>query len=572
MSGERQARAHANEALLVEIGLAIGSAIEIDQLLEVVMGHVTALLGAERGTLYLVDRRRGEIWSKVLQGGGLREIRLPIGSGIAGAVVSGRELLNIPDAYADARFNPEFDRASGFHTRSILCAPIFAAQSGLRAPTVPEVVGVLQVLNRVDGTPFGSEDERALSATASQLAVALENARLLAAERRKVLELDLLYGLERDLGAAKDPTALIDVALQRALELCSADAGAALLLDEAASELTFRTALGGAGPQLLRTRVPLHSGVAGRVAEDGVGRIVKDAELESPVAREIAARTGYRTRSLCAAPIASDGRILGVLELLNRRDGDFGEDDLKLLTLLGGQVGRALLRARDRDARERDERLRLLGQTLASLLHDLRSPLTIVQSYAELMADEPDPAERRKLGGQIETQLVFVQQMQREVLAWLRGEHQLLATKVHLDRFLEEVRQVVSRDLEKRGVSVEIQLEGFVQLRIDDAKLKRALFNLARNAAEAMPGGGKLTIKTARVGDRLEIAVIDTGTGMPEEVRERVFTPFFTHGKAEGTGLGLSFVKQVVEAHGGTVTLVSALGRGTSVTLSLPVG
>ena len=437
---------------------------------------------------------------------------------------------------------------------------------------MPEVVGVLQVLNRVDGTPFGSEDERALSATASQLAVALENARLLAAERRKVLELDLLYGLERDLGAAKDPTALIDVALQRALELCSADAGAALLLDEAASELTFRTALGGAGPQLLRTRVPLHSGVAGRVAEDGVGRIVKDAELESPVAREIAARTGYRTRSLCAAPIASDGRILGVLELLNRRDGDFGEDDLKLLTLLGGQVGRALLRARDRDARERDERLRLLGQTLASLLHDLRSPLTIVQSYAELMADESDAAERRKLGGQIETQLVFVQQMQKEVLAWLRGEHQLLATKVHLDRFLEEVRLVISRDLEKRGVAVEVKLEGYLQVRIDDAKLKRALFNLARNAAEAMPGGGKLTIKTARVGDRLEITVTDTGTGMPEEIRERVFTPFFTHGKAEGTGLGLSFVKQVVEAHGGSVSLVSALGRGTSVTLSLPVG
>ena len=165
MSAERQVRGQANEALLVEIGLAIGSAIEIDQLLEVVMGHVTALLGAERGTLYLVDRRRGEIWSKVLQGGGLREIRLPIGTGIAGAVVTQRSLLNISDAYGDPRFNPEFDRASGFHTRSILCAPIFAAQSGLRAPTVPEVVGVLQVLTRVDGTPFRPDDERALSAS-----------------------------------------------------------------------------------------------------------------------------------------------------------------------------------------------------------------------------------------------------------------------------------------------------------------------------------------------------------------------------------------------------------------------
>jgi adenylate cyclase len=324
MGEANEPRSSASEAILVEIGLAIGSAIEIDQLLEMVMGHVTALLGAERGTLYLVDHQRQEIWSKVLQGGGLREIRLPIGSGIAGATVLQRKLLNISDAYADPRFNAEVDQASGFHTRSILCAPIFAATAGLRPPSVPEVVGAIQVLNRCDGQRFGPEDERAIAATAAQLAVALENARLLAAERRKVRELDLLYGLERDLASAADPSALIDVALQRALELCSAEAAAALLLDEKNDELTFRTALGGAGSQLLHTRVPLRTGIAGRVADDGVGRIVKDAEAESPVAREIAARTGYRSRSLCAAPIACDDRILGVLELLNRRDGEFG--------------------------------------------------------------------------------------------------------------------------------------------------------------------------------------------------------------------------------------------------------
>src|SRR5438270_989152 len=98
---------------LLQIGLAIGSAVEIDALLDVVMGHVTALLSAERSTLYLVDRRRGEIWSKVLQGGGLREIRLPLGQGVAGAVVATGAIANIADAYADPRFHPEFDRQSG---------------------------------------------------------------------------------------------------------------------------------------------------------------------------------------------------------------------------------------------------------------------------------------------------------------------------------------------------------------------------------------------------------------------------------------------------------------------------
>src|SRR5258706_10975810 len=93
---------------LLEIGLAIGSAVEIDALLDVVMGHLTQLLQAERSTLYLVDRRHGEIWSKVLQGDGLREIRLPLGEGVAGEVVATGEAANIPDAYADPRFKAEF--------------------------------------------------------------------------------------------------------------------------------------------------------------------------------------------------------------------------------------------------------------------------------------------------------------------------------------------------------------------------------------------------------------------------------------------------------------------------------
>src|SRR2546430_16996609 len=97
---------------LLQIGLAIGSTVDIDALLDVVMGHVTALLSAERSTLYLVDRRRAEIWSKVLQGGGLREIRLPPGEGIPGAVVATGDPANIPDAHLAARFKAQSDKRS----------------------------------------------------------------------------------------------------------------------------------------------------------------------------------------------------------------------------------------------------------------------------------------------------------------------------------------------------------------------------------------------------------------------------------------------------------------------------
>ena len=547
---------------LLKIGLAIGSAVEIDALLDVVMGHVTQLLSAERSTLYLVDRGRGEIWSKVLQGDGLREIRLPLGQGIAGDVVATGDPANIADAYADPRFHSEFDRLSGFRTRSILCAPVFGKAS--------EVLGAVQVLNRSDGQPFDAEDEQALAAVAAQIAVALENARLFAAERRKVSELDLLYAIERELSQVTGATQLLDIALSRALQLSGAEAGAALLLDEDTSELYFKTALGGAGAALLTTRLPLSAGIAGQVAQDGIPRIVHDAERESAVARELAARYGYRSRSLCAAPIQSEGQILGVLELLNKRDGDFGDDDVKLLTLLGGQAGRSLRLARDRAARERDDRLRLLGQTIASVLHDLRSPLTIVQSYAELMAEEPDLSQRREYSEAVGRQVVGISQMTREVLAYLRGESAFLPTQVHLDRFLGDLREVLTRELSPKNIELRLDQRTQGKIRIDEGKLKRAVINLARNAAEAMPGGGTFTIATWKEGERILLSFADTGSGIPEQIRDKLFEPFVTQGKRDGTGLGLAIVKQVVEAHGGQVRFETTPGKGTTFTFSLP--
>src|SRR5437764_15753 len=124
---------------------------------------------------------------------------------------------------------------------------------------------------------------------------------LLSAER------STLYTVERELAQATDAAQLLDAALSRAIDLAAAEAGAALLVDEERSELYFKKAVGGAGEALLSTRVPISAGIAGAVAQDGIPRLVHDAEHESAVAREVAQRYGYRSRSLCAAPIQADG-------------------------------------------------------------------------------------------------------------------------------------------------------------------------------------------------------------------------------------------------------------------------
>ncbi len=166
---QRAERAHAEEARMTEIMTAISSEISLDAVLAKIANGATQLLGAERSTIFLYDASNDELWSLVAEGAGVKEIRIPDNTGIAGAVIHGEDVLNIPDAYADPRFNSDVDRDSGFKTESILCMRIVNNHG--------EIVGVMQVLNHVGG-PFTEEDERRLRAFAAQAAAALENAEL----------------------------------------------------------------------------------------------------------------------------------------------------------------------------------------------------------------------------------------------------------------------------------------------------------------------------------------------------------------------------------------------------------
>src|SRR5262249_28532159 len=142
-------------ALVQEIGQALTSTLDLDRLLALIMEKITILMEADRSTLYLLSDDGRELWSKVLQRGEMREIRLLVGEGIAGWVAASGETLNIPDAYNDRRFYPAVDLRSGYRTRTILCMPMRNKQSA--------TIGVVQVLNKKDG-PFTVEDEALLGA------------------------------------------------------------------------------------------------------------------------------------------------------------------------------------------------------------------------------------------------------------------------------------------------------------------------------------------------------------------------------------------------------------------------
>lgn len=162
---------HKHEMEFIDLVSEVTADIKLGSLLQRVMGEATRMLNAERSTLFLNDEKTSQLWSEVGQGLDSMQIRLPNHLGIAGAVFTSGKSINIPYAYADLRFNPEFDRKTGFFTRSILCVPIVNKHG--------KTIGVTQVLNRRGG-PFTGDDESRLRAFTAQISIALENAKLFA--------------------------------------------------------------------------------------------------------------------------------------------------------------------------------------------------------------------------------------------------------------------------------------------------------------------------------------------------------------------------------------------------------
>jgi HD-GYP domain-containing protein (c-di-GMP phosphodiesterase class II) len=154
---------------ILDVTKAMSAERDLDLLLPLILYEASKVVEADRCSLFVLDRERNELWSKVAQGS-KNEIRLPVGSGIAGQVAHTGEIINLPDAYADERFNRTFDTLSGYRTQSVLCVPMRDANG--------EVTGVIQSLNKLSGRPFDSEDEELLLALGAQAAGAIENALL----------------------------------------------------------------------------------------------------------------------------------------------------------------------------------------------------------------------------------------------------------------------------------------------------------------------------------------------------------------------------------------------------------
>lgn len=572
------ARERAKLAAVREIGLALGSTLRLDELLRLIASKISDVTDADRTTIYLVDHDNEHLVSRAAQASEIDEIRLKIGEGLAGAVAKSGEIVNLCDAYADPRFSSSWDQISGYHTQSILCVPMHN-QYG-------RTIGVVQCLNKRGAEAFDADDVGLVEALGSEAAVSIENSKLfrsviemntelLEAQERlqqKVRELDLLFDVAHVSATVGELDEMLDGFLSRAARAIGAEAASILLTDADTGDLVFRAASGGQAEAVRKLRIAAGQGICGWVAMNQQPQLVNDVALDRRHSLDVSNQVGYHPRSLLCVPLRWESGV-GALELLNKGAGrdTFTEDDLKLATVVAGYVSQAIQQTEQRTRERRQERLSTIGQFLSGVLHDLRTPMTVISGYIKLIADEPDAEQRAKLSDKVRRQVQMMNAMTHETLAFARGEEVVWIRKVYLYRFFDELGEYLGKYLSDRNIKLEIDLRDRGVAYFDEAKIQRVLHNLARNAADAIgETGGKFTITVERDTDRaLVIRCLDDGPGIPRAIRGRLFESFTSHGKPKGTGLGLAIVKRIVEEHEGTIDLTSEPGR-TEFVLRLP--
>ena len=219
-----------------------------------------------------------------------------------------------------------------------------------------------------------------------------------------------------------------------------------------------------------------------------------------------------------------------------------------------------------------NERLAAIGKMAAHVTHEIRNPLSSIGLNVEMLEDEIPEAqgEARKLVGAIAREVGRLEQLSEEYLRVARLPSPRMEAE-DLGALVRDVAAFTKIEMERAGCTVKLDLaEKVPPALFDEAQLRQALLNLLRNAREAMPSGGAIDVGVRAEGMSVVITVDDRGSGISDDVRARIFDPFFST-KGEGTGLGLAITRQIVEAHGGSISCTPRDGGGTSFKVALPI-
>jgi len=438
--------------------------------------------------------------------------------------------------------------------------------------------------DRVDA--FSVEDQELLQELAVQATKVIQNTWLYEQLRLKARLFESLASVSRTINSTLNLDEALRVITREACVLMRARMCSLMMLDESREWLDLRASYGAGTAYLKKPRLSVEESVLGVVARRKKPLQLENVQTSSRYQNvEVARREGLV--SLLSVPLVFAGQAIGTLSVYTGLTYNFSNEEIRILSALAELSGIAIEKARlyERivDVEEQlrqNEKLSALGLLAAEVAHEIRNPLTVMKLlYHSLNLKFSDGDPRMKDARLIEAKIEHLNKIVERILAFARTTEPQLAP-VNLNELIDELGLLVRHKLANQNIKLVRELATDLPLVMGDApQLEQAFLNLILNAAEAMPEGGTLAIKSRAVRlprasekpTHVSVEFKDTGKGMSEELQKRAFTAVLSTTKAKGTGIGLAIVGRIIETHRGSIRIKSRLKHGTGIVITLPV-
>ena len=556
--------------LLYRVAEVIHSTLDPQEALQLIVREAVRLVNASSGSAILINPNTQFLEIHAAHGLPDRatELKLRVGEGLTGWVARTGKPARVGQVSHDPRY--------------VMLRPEVQSELAVPLEVGGEVRGVLNVdSDRPDA--FSAGDQQLLEALSIQAARVIHNTWLYEQLRRKVQLFESLAGVSRTINSTLNLDEALSVITREACQLMNARMSSLMLVDDAGAHLELR-ASHGAG-EAYTQKPPLS------IAESLLGMVVrrrKPIQIENVQTSyqyqhvDIARREGLV--SLVSVPLVFSDTAIGTLSVYTGSPYSFSNEEVRILSALAELSAIAIQKARlyERvvDVEEQlrqNEKLSALGLLAAEVAHEIRNPLTVMKMLyhsLDLQFAEGDPRTKdaRILGEKIDHLNKIVEQ----ILAFARTTEPAFAP-VNLNHLVDELALLVRHKLKAQGIALNRELQpDLPEVPGDAPQLEQAFLNVILNAAEAMSGGGTLTIRSSVVRapgepEALLMEFTDTGSGMSPEQTRKPFTPVLASRKARGTGLGLAIVNRIIETHHGSLTIQSRLGEGTALQIRLPL-
>jgi signal transduction histidine kinase len=560
-------------SLLYQVSNVIHSTLDPVEAFSLLIKEAVRITRANSGSLVLVNPTTGFLEIQASHGLPPRAefLKLRVGEGLTGWVARAGKSLLVDDVRTDRRNIMLTESA-----RSELVVPL-------------EVDGEVRGVINVDSTKVGAftiEDQQLLEDIAVQAARVIRNTWLYEQFRLKAQLFESLSSVSRIINSTINLDEALTAVTREACVLMRGKMCSLLLLDEGRQWLDLRASHGAGQAYLSKPRLNVEESLLGVVVRRKKPVQVENVQLSSRYQNVSVARQEGLV-SLLSVPLVYNDSATGVLSVYHGDVHIFSNEEIRILTALAELSAIAIEKARlyervvdTEEQLRQNEKLSALGLLAAEVAHEIRNPLTVLKMlFHSLNLDFPpgDPRVRdvKVIGEKMEHLNIIVEQ----ILDFARCNEPVLRP-VNLNHLLEDLCLLVRHKFAQQKTELVCRLDpDLPRVSGDSTQLEQAFLNLILNALEAMPGGGRLTLTTrwsgamAGEGERplVEIEVQDTGCGMTEEMRSRVFQSLLNTSKAKGTGLGLVIVSRIVEAHHGHIEVFSSPGNGTRFVLQLPV-